>query len=99
MVVCIAALIVFGFLSIFSVKYRPLAKEAFECVFKLIRLKPCDSEFDQKVKSKVTAKLLRKNTTIAKFTYKNFKLISLFFVVLFFSFSQNTEFYFCLIYV
>lgn len=84
MVVCIAALIVFGFLSIFSAKYRPLAKEAFECVFKLIKLKPCDTKFDQKVKSKITAKLLRKNTTIARFTYKNFKVISLIFVILFF---------------
>lgn len=84
MVICVAALIVFGFLSVFSVRYRPLAKEAFGCVFKLIRLKPCDTGFDQRVKSKITAKLLRKNPTVAKFTYKNFRIISLVFLILFF---------------
>lgn len=85
MVVCVAALIVFGILSIFSVKYRPLAKEAFTCVFKLIKLKHCDTGFDQKVKSKITAKVLKKNAVVAKLLYKNFKIISLVFVILFFS--------------
>ena len=83
MVVCIIALVVFGFLGIFSAKYRRLAKEAFDCVFKMIQLKPCDTGFDQRVKSYVTAKLM-KFPAFAKFVYNNFNLLSGIFVLTFF---------------
>lgn len=83
MVICIIALVVFGFLGIFSAKYRMLAKEAFRCVFRMVRLKPCDTDFDQKVKSKMTAKLI-KFPSAAKFVYNNFNAISWVFIVTFF---------------
>ncbi len=41
--ICIFAFFVFAFLAIFSVTYRPLAKEAFECVFRRITLRPCET--------------------------------------------------------
>lgn len=85
MAICLAAFIVSGFLSIFCARYRTLAKESFKCVLKLIQRKPCDTGLDQKIKSKVTAKLLKKNATLAKFTYKHFSVLSLIFVVLFLS--------------
>jgi len=83
MVVCIIALVVFGFLGIFSAKYRMLAKEAFKCVFKMIQLKPCDTGFDQRVKSKIVSKMMV-FPAAAKFVYKYFDAISWIFVVTFF---------------
>ena len=32
--ICLIALIIFGVLAIFSASYRPLAKEAFDCVLR-----------------------------------------------------------------
>lgn len=83
MVVCVIALVVFGFLGIFSAKYRRLSKEAFDCAFKMIQLKPCDTGFDQRVKAYVTTKLM-KVPLFAKFVYNNFNLLSWIFVLTFF---------------
>jgi hypothetical protein len=83
MVVCIIALAVFGVMGIFSAKYRRMAKEAFRCVFRMVQLKPCDTGFDQKIKSGVTSKLMR-FPSAAKFVYNNFNLISWIFVATFF---------------
>lgn len=82
MVFCIIALMVFAFLGIFSAKYRRYAKEAFDCVFRTVTLRPCNTEFDKKIKAKVSGKLLEKNPEIGRFVYKNFEAISLAFVVL-----------------
>lgn len=84
MVICIAALIIFSVLGIFSVRWRHLAKEAFECVFRMLTLRPCITKLDVRIKSKVTAKLMGKTPTVAKFFYKNFKIISWIFTISFF---------------
>ena len=52
MVLCIVAMVVFGIFGIFSVKYRKYAKEAAECTFRLATFRPCQSDFDQKMKTK-----------------------------------------------
>jgi hypothetical protein len=36
--ICLIALVVFGIMSIFSVGFRPLAKESFNCVFRRLTL-------------------------------------------------------------
>lgn len=82
--ICILAMITFGILGIFSVRYRRLAGEAFHCVFRRATLRPCDTEFDQKVKVHLIGRLLRKSPKIARFTYKNFEAISWIFTILFF---------------
>jgi hypothetical protein len=84
MVVCIVAFVVFAFLSIFSAKYRPLAKDSFKCVFRMIQFKPCEVEFEQKVRSKITAKLMR-IPSLARFFYNYFKPISWIFTIAFFA--------------
>jgi hypothetical protein len=76
MVVCFIALFVFGFLAIFSAKYRPFAKEAFNCVFKRMTLRKCDTGFDKKLKAKITGKLMRKNLKFGSFIYRYFEAIS-----------------------
>jgi uncharacterized membrane protein/glutaredoxin len=84
MVICIIALVVFSILGIFSARWRRPAKEAFDCVFKMVQLKPCDTKFDERIKSKVTAKLMR-FPTLAKSFYKYFKVFSWIFVITFFA--------------
>jgi hypothetical protein len=85
MVICIVALVVFSVLGIFSAKWRKSAKEAFQCVFKMIQFKPCDVKLEEKIKSKLTSKLLNRAPSLARFFYKNFKLLSWSFTIAFFA--------------
>jgi hypothetical protein len=84
MVICIVALVIFSFLSIVSARYRPLAKDAFKCVFLMVQLKPCTVGLEDKIKSKVTSKLMRL-PRLARFFYKNFKYLSWAFTISFFA--------------
>lgn len=84
MVVCVIALVVFAFMGIFSAKYRGYAKEASNCVFRMVTLRPCDTQFDEKVKSKITGKLIKRSPRTAGLVYRNFKLLSWIFVIIFF---------------
>ena len=84
MPLCLVALVVFSVMSIWSAKYRKLAKEAFKCVTKTLMLSPCDMAFEQKVKAKVTAKLLRVSPTLARGFYQNFRIFSWAFTASFF---------------
>ena len=82
MVICFIALFVFGFLAIFSARYRPFAKEAFNCVFRRMTLRKCDTGFDKKLKAKITARLMRKNAKVGAFVYKQFEVISWIFTLI-----------------
>ncbi|MFH0890113.1 MAG: hypothetical protein V1836_03155 [Candidatus Aenigmatarchaeota archaeon] len=84
MVLCIVALVVFSILGIWSVPYRRLAKEAFECVFRMITLRPCVTKLDEKIKSKIVARLMGRSGSLARFVYKHFKTLSWIFTVAFF---------------
>ncbi len=84
MVFCIVALVVFGVMGIFSAKYRTYFKEALRCVGRQMTLRKCDTDFDNKVKSKITAKLMNRSPMAAKFVYKRFSWISWAFVLLMF---------------
>jgi hypothetical protein len=83
MVVCIIALVVFAFMGIFSAKYRGYAKEASRCVFRMVTLRPCDTNFDEKVKSKITGKLIMRSPKLAGFVYKRFRELSWIFMIVF----------------
>lgn len=82
--ICIIALIVFGILGIFSATHRQLAREAFDCVFRRITLRPCNSDFNQRMKGKIVGKLLTKSPKTAGFVNKNFELLSWIMVIIFF---------------
>ncbi len=84
MVFCIVALVVFGILGIFSAKYRSLAKEAFDCAYRAATLRPCVSRLDERIKSKITAKMMVKSPALAKAFYRNFRAFSYVFVLAFF---------------
>lgn len=80
--ICILALIVFAVLAIFSGKYRPIAKEAFDCVFRRLTLRKCTSGLDQRLKSKITGSLMHKRPRIARLLYKNFEILSWAFTII-----------------
>lgn len=89
MVLCIVALIVFGILGIFSAKYRKLAVQALDCTVKTVTLRPCDTGLDEKIKTKLIGFLLKVSPPVAKFSNKNYDVLSkitgILFFVLFFS--------------
>ncbi|MBU3941117.1 MAG: DsbA family protein [Nanoarchaeota archaeon] len=74
--ICLIALIVLAVLSIFSASHRPLFKEALDCVGRRLTFRPCESKLDERLKSKITGALLKKNKHVAKFVYKRFEIIS-----------------------
>jgi hypothetical protein len=84
MVICIVALVVFSIMGIFSIGYRKLAKEAFDCTFRMITFRPCRSTLDERIRARLTSKLM-KTPPLAKFIYKNFKTLSWMFVIIFFA--------------
>jgi len=80
--ICLIALLVFGVLGIFSAAHRKIALEAFECVFKRVTLRPCDSGLDKRLKSQITGKLVKRNLRLAKFIFRHFEAISWVFTIL-----------------
>lgn len=83
MVLCIVGMVVFAVLGIFSAKYRALSKEAFRCVFRMATLRPCDTDFDRKIKMKVVGKLMGANKGLAGFVFKHFDALSWLFTLIF----------------
>jgi len=83
MVFCIVALPVFLVLGIFSMRYRLLAKESFDCIFRMATLRPCRSQIDQRIKSGVSGRLMKSHPNLARLVYRNFKLLSWLFVIAF----------------
>lgn len=90
MSICLVAMVVFAVLGLFSAKYRKWAKEAFDCVARRLTLRPCKTEFNQKVRAKLTGKLMGKSPGLARFTHRHFEAISwVFTIVLFLSLAYT----------
>ena len=82
MVLCFIALIVFAILGIFSVGYRRLAAEAFDCVFRKITLRKCESGLDMRLKSQITGSILKRSPRAGIFVFRHFELLSWIFTIL-----------------
>jgi hypothetical protein len=67
-----------------SAKYKRLARDALRCVIRNVTLRPCDVGLEQRIKGKVTAKLLAV-PRLARFVYRHFTVISWIFTVSFFA--------------
>ncbi len=80
--ICIIALIVFGLLGIFSASHRIIAKEAFDCVFRRLTLRKCESGLDKRLKAQITGKLMKRLPTVGKLLYKYFEVVSWIFLIL-----------------
>ncbi len=79
--ICIAAAIVFGILAIFSAKYRTLAKEAWDCVFRKMTLRPCQSGLDRRMRMGAMLAVSKRSPAAARLIYKMFPAISVIFVL------------------
>jgi len=73
---CIIALIIFSIIGIFSVSHRALAKEAFNCVFKRITFRPCNTGFKEKIKGKLLSKIINRSTFLARLVNKHYEFLS-----------------------
>ncbi|MCX6772756.1 MAG: thioredoxin domain-containing protein [Candidatus Micrarchaeota archaeon] len=82
MVLCIIALPVFLFLSLFSAKYRPLARRAIDCVFKKVTLRKCETGLDDELKAASIAGIMKLHAPSATFVNKHFEAFSLIFTIL-----------------
>ncbi|MBU0472149.1 MAG: DsbA family protein [Nanoarchaeota archaeon] len=80
--ICVIALIVFGVLGIFSATHRIIAKEAFDCVFRRITLRKCETGLDKRLKAQISGKLMKKSPKTGKWIYKHFEFISWVFLIL-----------------
>ena len=79
---CIIALIIFSILGIFSATHRALAREAFNCVFRKITFRPCNTDFKEKMRGKLVGKLLERSVVAARVFNRHFELISWVFFIL-----------------
>jgi protein-disulfide isomerase len=80
--ICIIALVVFSIIGIFSAKYRIIAKEAFDCVFRRVTFRKCTTGLDKRLKAQITGNLMRQAPRVGRFTFKYFEWISWFFTIL-----------------
>lgn len=83
MVLCFIALPVFLILGLFSIKYRKLALESWDCMFRTITLRKCRSGLDERIKSDVTGKLMKASPSVARAFYRNYKIISWIILIIF----------------
>jgi protein-disulfide isomerase len=81
MVLCIIALPMFAILSIFSVKYRKLTKDAMHCLLKTVTLRKCESGLDEQIKAGITGSVFGYSPKLAGIINKNYKLLSWVFVI------------------
>ena len=81
--ICVIALIVFGVMAIFSASHRPLAKEAFDCVFRKITFRKCKTNLDQRLKGDIVGRTMKRSPWFARFIRKWFTVISWIFLIIF----------------
>jgi len=82
MVLCIIAFVVASVLSIFSAKYRPLARDGLQCVVRTITLRPCDTTLEQRIKAEVVSSVLGHSPALARIINAHFTFFSWLFILL-----------------
>jgi hypothetical protein len=80
---CLLAFFVFLLLSIFSAKYRPLARRALRCVAKKAMLRRCDTGLDEEIKAGTIAGILKVSPRAAALVFRHFELFSVTFTAVF----------------
>jgi thiol-disulfide isomerase/thioredoxin len=85
MVLCIVAAVVFGIMSIFSARYRPVAKEGFRCAFRMITFRKCDVHLEERIRARITSHLMTRSERVAAAVYHHFKIFSWVFTIIFFA--------------
>jgi protein-disulfide isomerase len=91
---CFLGLLVLAVLALFSVRYRPLAREAFDCVFRRVTLRECTTGLDQRLKAMVTGRLVTRHPGTARFLHRHLEALAWIFVVLLVASSSNLAYAF-----
>jgi hypothetical protein len=63
---CIAAFIILAIISVFSARYRKLAKKAWSCTLRRVTLRPCDTSFKEETKNKLLSHVAKKTPRLVK---------------------------------
>ena len=79
---CVLGLLVLATLALFSARYRPLAREAVDCVFRRITLRKCTTGLDHRLKAMVTGRLVASHPGAARFLHRHLEPLAWLFVVL-----------------
>jgi protein-disulfide isomerase len=79
---CVISAIVLSIMGIFSASNRVLAKEALDCVFRRVTLRPCNTGFDQKMKARLLGTVITRSEKAARFLNRNFEYIAWIFFAL-----------------
>ncbi|MEM4366800.1 MAG: hypothetical protein QW035_01565 [Candidatus Anstonellales archaeon] len=82
MVLCIVAFVVAAFLSLFSMRYREIAKEALDCSLRMMTLRKCEGTAENKLRAAVFSSISKYNKGLAAFVFANFPVLSLLFTLL-----------------
>jgi hypothetical protein len=80
-VFCIASFIILGIISIFSASHRKLARDAWHCVARKARFKPCDTNFKDETKSRLLAPLMVRSPKIARYADRIIDVLAWVFIV------------------
>lgn len=55
---------------------------AFDCVFRRVTFRPCNSDFKEQMQGRIVGALLRRSAPLARFVHKQFELLSWIFILL-----------------
>lgn len=80
--ICFIALFVFSVLSLFSAKYRPLAAAAFECTFRRLTLRPCQTDLETRVRTEFVGVILPLSPPLARLVHRHFEILGNLFTLL-----------------
>lgn len=79
---CIAAFIVLAIISIFSVRYRKMAKQAWSCTLHRVTFRPCDTSFKEETKSKLLSHVAMRAPKLVKYADFIIEFLSFVLVIL-----------------
>ncbi len=79
---CFLGLLVLAILALFSARYRPLAREALDCVFRRVTLRKCTTGLDKRLRAMVTGRLVASHPGAARFLHRHLEVLAWLFVVL-----------------
>ena len=69
-------------MAVFSGKYRLVAKEAVDCVFRRVTFRKCTSGLDDRLKAQITGRIMRRTPKLGALVYKRFEVLSWIFLII-----------------
>lgn len=80
--ICLLTLLVVAMLATFSARYRPVAREALDCVLRRLTLRKCTTGLDDRVRAAITGRVMRTHPRLARFLHRHLEALAWTFVLL-----------------